>query len=187
LRLFLALPVPPELARRLGSLQDELASSDWKIRWTPPAKLHLTLHFLGETPENLLEDLHHELGALMHARRPFDLKVGGLGAFPSWEDPKVLWAGVSGPGAVLEELFAASYKILKNYRIFQLRENFTPHLTLGRVTDLSPAWEAGRLKGLLPQWNDLGRLPVEGLRLMRSRPGPADQDYEILQTYQLAH
>ena len=185
MRLFLALQLPPELQKRLLKLQEELESADWSVRFTPPEKLHLSLHFLGETPDNLLEDLRHDLGALMHARRAFDLSVGGLGAFPTLEDPRVLWAGVHGRGAALEDLFEASYKILKGYRIFELKREFTPHITLGRVSQLKASWDPRRLEGLMGQWEKLGRLPVDELALFKSQTHPDGAIYEKIQSYKL--
>jgi len=183
MRLFLALAVPSELQKRLQSLQEELASVDWQIRWTPPQKLHLTLHFLGETPENLLQDFHHELGALAHTRRPFDLQLGALGAFPSFEDPRVLWAGLRSSGDHLESLFEASYRILDRYRIFKLRKDFRPHISLGRVSELRQAWDSKRIEKLLPQWERLGFMEVADMRLMRSRLNEAGADYETIEIY----
>jgi 2'-5' RNA ligase len=185
MRLFLSIPLPDSLQRRLVQLQEELASFNWKVRWTPPEQLHLTLHFLGETPENLIEDLHHEMAALCHARWPFDLSAGGLGAFPSFENPRVLWAGLHDHGEKLKELFEASYRLLKGYRIFELRKEFTPHLTLGRVGELSQAWDPSPIKGLLPQWKNLGALPVENLRLMRSHLNKEGARHEVVESYAL--
>jgi 2'-5' RNA ligase len=185
MRLFLAIPLPSELQKRLLTLQDELASSDWQLSLTPPENLHLTLHFLGETPENLLEDFHKDLSAMANSRRPFDLAVGGLGAFPSWENPRVIWVGLRDASKKLEELFEASYAILKGYRMFDLKREFTPHLTLGRVKELRPYWDPRRIQGLMGQWEKLGNLPVEEVLLMHSHGGSEGSRYEVLQSYRL--
>jgi 2'-5' RNA ligase len=184
-RLFLAIELPGRLRSRLEQLQEELQGMDWELRFSPPEKLHLSLHFLGETPDNLLEDLHHDLGALCHARRPFDLGVGGLGAFPNWADPRVVWAGVHDKAGSWRGLFEASFRILRGYRIFDLRREFSPHLTLARIGALKASWDPRRIQGLMPQWGDLGILPVQQLALMRSQPGEGGSVYRTLQTYPL--
>jgi 2'-5' RNA ligase len=184
-RLFLAVPAPHNLQARLTALQSELEGMDWTLRFSPPEKLHLTLHFLGETPENLLEDLHHDLGAFFHSRRPFDLPLGGLGSFPNWEDPRVVWAGLDDQAGRWKDLFEASYRILRGYKIFGLRKEFSPHLTLARVSDLKVNWDPTRIQGLLPQWGRLGSLPVQHLALMRSQPGAGGSNYETLQEFKL--
>ncbi len=165
-----------------------MESQDWDLRWTPPENLHLTLHFLGETPENLLVDLHHDLAALASAQRPFDLKVSGLGVFPSWEDPRVLWVGVEDRAGKLEGLFRASLKVLNAYRLFKLREDFQqPHLTLARVGRLGAAWDPRRALAIAGQGGDLGILRVDEFYLMKSELSPAGARYEVVEKFSLAH
>lgn len=186
MRLFLALAVSGGLQKRLQDVQDELASINWQVRWTPPPSLQLTLHVLGNTPENLLEDLHHDLGALAHARRPFDLKIGGVGVFPSWDDPRIIWAAVKDRATQLETLFEASYKVLDRYRHFELQKDLSPYLRLGSVSQLSPSWDPRRIEKLLPQWDDLGTMPVEALQLMRSRVSQDSAGDETVEIYKLS-
>ena len=180
-RLFLSLPPPSRLLARLGPLLDELKADTWSLRPTEPDEFHLTLHFLGPTPVRLVDDLKREIGALCHARRAFDLEAGGLGCFPNDTHPRVVWAGVRDRTGRLLELFSVSRRVLQAYRLFELPKDFVPHLTLARVEKLSAAWDPKLLRGVAPQWADLGPYPVEEVRLMRSRPGPRDGPrYEVL-------
>jgi 2'-5' RNA ligase len=180
-RLFLAVPPPPHLLARLGPLLDELKADTWSLRPTEPDDLHLTLHFLGATPARLVDDLKREIGALCHARRAFDLQAGGLGCFPDDVRPRIVWAGVRDGSGKLRDLFQATRHALQAYRLFALPGDFVPHLTLARVDRLSAAWDPRLLRGLAPQWADLGDFPVEEVRLMRSREGSKDGPrYEVL-------
>jgi len=174
LRLFLAVPCPPGLAVKLGQMQTELAAPTWDLDFAQPEDFHLTLHFMGPTPARVLGDLKKELGAVCHARRPFDLDCGGLGCFPDEKDPRVLWAGIRDPAGKLEDLFNASLRVLNAYRLFKLRGVLAPHVSLARVRRLSAAWDPALLRGLAPQWASLGRYPVEHLGLFHSRGDAAD-------------
>jgi 2'-5' RNA ligase len=179
--LFLAIPPPPRLLARLPALLDELKADTWSLRPVEPEDFHLTLHFLGATPARLVDDLRREIGALCHARRAFDLEAGGLGCFPDDLNPRVVWLGFRDRSGGLEELFRASRRILMAYRLFELPAEMVPHLTLARVEGLSAAWDPRLLRGLAPQWSDLGVFPVEEVRLMRRRPaGAAGPRYETL-------
>ncbi len=183
-RLYLAIPCPPTLVARLTELQARLEADTWTLRFSDPADFHLTLHFLGQTPTRVIDDLHREIGAVVHARRPFDLAVKGLGAFPHWEAPGILWAGVQDSVGKLAELHQATLRVLNAYRLFKLEEHYTPHITLARVKKISAAWDARRLQ-VVKGWDDaLGVYPVEEVRLMRSQPG-ADVRDEVLGTYKL--
>lgn len=185
-RLFLSVPCPASLSRRLEELSLGLEASTWTLRRSEAADLHLTLHFLGATPLRLVDDLKRELGALCHARRRFDLKVGGLGCFPDEQHPRVVYAGIQDSAGMLQELFQASLKLLNAYRLFALRADYRPHLTLARVEGLSAAWDPRLLRALSQQWKDLGAYPVEELNLMRSLlPGNQGPRYEALASLRL--
>jgi 2'-5' RNA ligase len=185
LRLFLAVPCPAPLVDRLQQVQFELAAEAWDLDVCRPEDFHLTLHFLGATPERVLDDLKKELGALCHARRPFDVSCGGLGCFPDELQPRVLWAGIRDPAGKLEELYGAARRVLNGYRLFKLRDEFTPHLSLARVTRLSRAWDPALLRGLAPQWRDLGDFPVDRVALMASGPAGDGPRHRVLDQFVL--
>ena len=180
-RLYVALPCPAALTARLTELQSQLLADTWSLKVSDPQDFHLTLHFLGRTPARVVDDLRRELGAVAHARRPFDLRAKGLGAFPGWEDPRILWAGIQDPSGQLAALHQASLRVLNAYRLFKLGDAYTPHITLARVKKISAAWDARRLQ-VLAGWEE--PCPVEELRLMRSRPGDGVRD-EILGSFKL--
>lgn len=180
-RLFVAIPCPAALAARLTELQAQLAAATWELKPSDPADFHLTLHFLGPTPARVIDDLKRELGAVAHARRPFDLACGGLGCFPHEAEPRVVYTAVADPAGKLDELFQATRRVLNACRLFKLRDELTPHLTLARVTKLSAAWDPALLRGLAPQWDKLGTYPVERIQLMQSHLGrEGGPRYEVL-------
>jgi 2'-5' RNA ligase len=161
-----------------------------KVRWEASQNLHLTLHFLGPTPSNLLEDLLHDLRACAHRHRPFDLALGPLGCLPDTKNPRLFWAGVQDRHGFLKGLGEDSRQILNQYRLFKLKDDFLPHVTLGRVSDLHH-WDSKPLEILLPQIRLEGRLPVESMVLYRSNQRVTSAEkgtekvYEALQRYPL--
>lgn len=173
------------MALRLEALRQELASEDWQLAFTPPQQLHLTLHFLGPTPARLVEDLGKELAAWAHSRRPCDLRLDGLGSFPDWVQPRVLWAGFRGQDSLLQELYASSRRLLSAYRLFDLPEAYTPHLTLARVQALRSSWDPQRIQALLPQWQDLGSYPVERVQLIQSVLNVEGTEHRVLREFKL--
>ena len=184
-RLFVAIPLPAALRNRLAALSTELEASTWDLSFPQPDDQHLTLHFLGETPERVIEDLKRELSAVAHARRPFDLHCGGLGAFPNFEEPRVLWAGLQDPAGNLKELHSDTLQIFNAYRLFKLSAEYVPHITVARVRTLSKAWDPRLLEGILGQWDVLGRFPVETIQLMRSQMNSDGLRYETVGEFKL--
>jgi 2'-5' RNA ligase len=98
------------------------------------------------------------------------LRAGGLNCFPDEAHPRVVWVGIHDAAGKLQDLFEATGRVLQAYRLFKLRGDYVPHLTVARVERLSLAWDPRLLRGLAPQWSDLGTYPVEELRILRSRP-----------------
>jgi 2'-5' RNA ligase len=123
-RCFVALPVPDEVRSRLAVAQFLLPLP----RRVDPAGFHITLVFLGDLPDPVLEEVHLALSAL---RLPgFDLVVHGFGLFGG-ERPRSLHAVVQG-GQGLARLQARVLRasILAGARPEERR--FAPHVTLGR-------------------------------------------------------
>jgi 2'-5' RNA ligase len=52
LRTFVALELPPAVKRLLAETQAQLRPSARAVRWVDPVGAHLTLKFLGPTPED---------------------------------------------------------------------------------------------------------------------------------------
>ncbi len=78
MRLFIGLPIPPELAQALARRTQSIELP--KGRRTAPENLHLTLVFLGEVAEPTLPPIELELSELTFA--PFPLKLASLNTFP---------------------------------------------------------------------------------------------------------
>lgn len=126
MRIFIAIELPDELKRALGSLRLDMPG----IRRVPVGQLHLTLAFLGEVEEAALECL---IRALANIRAPaFTLCFSGTGCFPDRRRPRVLWAGLE-PHPDLKRL-ADSVRSAVNYCGIPLEERpFSPHITVARL------------------------------------------------------
>ncbi len=105
LRLFVALDPSPEARAELAALVAP-ARERFDARWTAPDKWHLTLAFLGETPEEALPGVKAAVDAAAAACPPLRLWVEGAGTFGG-RRPRVLWLGLAGDTAPCEELSLA--------------------------------------------------------------------------------
>jgi 2'-5' RNA ligase len=128
LRLFVALAFPEDVAARLDGLTGGVPGADW----VESDNFHLTLRFVGETPEDKAEDLAY---ALMDVRaKPFDIELAGVGHFSTGEEVRALWAGVRKSPA----LEALRHKIEDSCRrqgFGNEERKFHPHVTLARLKD----------------------------------------------------
>ena len=102
MRLFLAAVIPEACAIAITSAQEELRPYVQRASWVKNAGAHVTVRFLGEQRSSrLIEDAIK--GALCKVA-PVELKLGGLGAFPSPKKPKVLWLRVDGLERVADKI-----------------------------------------------------------------------------------
>lgn len=133
IRTFIAAEIPPEVRKNLAPVIARLRSAAPRVRWTQPDNLHLTFRFLGDVKETELSEIFAGLEPVARAAQPFALEVRGIGAFPNWRYPRVVWAGC---GEGTEDATALAARIedaCAELGYDRERRPFRPHLTLGRV------------------------------------------------------
>jgi 2'-5' RNA ligase len=133
LRTFVAIELSRQLAVRLGRLQDQLRGHRIDIRWVRPENIHLTLKFLGATPAADLAVLNQALAGAVRGHAPFNLFLKGIGAFPGFDRPRVVWVGLDGQTAALQALQRAVADALMAIGFPSETRPFQGHLTLGRA------------------------------------------------------
>jgi 2'-5' RNA ligase len=95
--------------------------------------MHITLAFLGWTPDDQLDAVIAAARAATTGQRAFDLAFAGAGRFPASGRPRVAWLGV-GEGAGPLATLAAGVAAELRERGLQFDDRpFAPHLTLARV------------------------------------------------------
>ncbi len=153
------------------------------VRWVPPQNIHLTLKFLGNVSPNNLNTLTQMLRqeALRHS--PMQFSVGGLGAFPSKQRPRVIWVGVHAPPALMDLQRCVDQETAVLGYPVEERE-YSPHLTLGRVSQNVTALELRQIADALfdTHVGDLGVVRVTEIRLYRSDLQPGGSVYTPLFT-----
>ncbi|MBN2225743.1 MAG: RNA 2',3'-cyclic phosphodiesterase [candidate division Zixibacteria bacterium] len=135
MRLFIALPLPKEVEEELGRIIFALKQKGPRIKWVTPKNVHLTVKFLGETPEKQVEAITDAVRQTAAGHTVITCATGGLGAFPNLKRPRVYWVGLTGQ---IDRLQAIARDMDEHTaRLGFERENrpFKPHLTLGRVRE----------------------------------------------------
>jgi len=133
-RSFVAIAIPEPLDRQLTGLQAALSPFVPGCRWASNLPFHATLAFLGDVRNRDLDNLCTLIAAGTASFEPLDVRLEGVGAFPTANRPRVLWAGLTAPN--LEPLLGLREAVVKavgqaGYRVDDPR--FHPHVTLGRI------------------------------------------------------
>lgn len=182
MRLFTGFDLPEEVVGELERLQSVLRPTA-RINWSPPANLHLTTKFIGEWPEERLEELREALASLA-PRQPLRIAVRGLGFFPNPRSPRVFWAGVEGPPE-LAALAAETDRALARLGVPAESRPYSPHLTLARIRTPVPLDGLHAAIARLPS-TEFGEFTADRFWLYRSRLSPSGSVYTKLSEFPIA-
>lgn len=190
MRCFVAVDVAsPSLRRSLEAAQLGLRRAfgpNDPVKWVAVHQLHVTMKFLGEIPEEAALRAGEAMGRAAAALPPFDVRIAGLGAFPSPERPSVIWAGVGAGKAELVRLASLVEAQMEAEAFPRERRPFQAHLTLGRVREGARVPAAAVQALAEAAGRDYGGWRVDRLLLMRSELTPRGPIYSVLKAVPLS-
>jgi RNA 2',3'-cyclic 3'-phosphodiesterase len=140
-RLFTGLSLPPEVLTNLEALLEEIRPLA-RIKWSPVSQLHLTTKFIGSFPFSRVSELHRYLLGLPRMEG-FPLTLTGLRYLPGPRGSWVLYARPE-PTEPLTQLAAALDENLTFYNVPRDRNDYLPHVTIGRILGKNPWPELDR-------------------------------------------
>ena len=151
------------------------------ITWGKSENLHLTLKFLGDTPESKIPELQQVVAKAVKGIEPFVINLRGFGVFPDKRAPRTLWTGIEGNTDILVNLAKEIESKVKSLGFPPEGKPFRPHLTLARIKKnqrvLGQAIEKARV---LADPFVFGRLLVEQVCLFESELRPTGSVYTKL-------
>lgn len=185
-RLFAAVEVPEEALDAVAAAIVPVRARIPHARWLPRISWHITLAFLGPTPEDRLAAVTAVLGAAasgaqVEASGAFS-RLTGLGAFPSPARARVIWVGLDDAGGALASLAGTLAAGLAELGVPQERRPWRPHLSVARLR--VP-------EGVGPALASAGPIDTPGFRvseivLFQSHLRPQGPVYEALGRFPLA-
>lgn len=133
MRIFIAINLPAPAQKELARLVKKWEKFYWPVRWEKLEKIHLTLAFLGELKRQNLKLLEKVIRQGIKDVASFEVGVKGLGCFPDFVRPRIVWLGLKGDLQNLARLQKQINRELISAG-FEFRQRpFQPHLTIGRV------------------------------------------------------
>lgn len=179
-RCFVAIDAGAEVRAAAAALH--ASGSTPGLRWEDPSKLHITLKFLGNVGLHVLETLSEQLSGTLRYRSSFDIVYEGLGAFPSFERPRIFWLGVRDPQSLIA-LQREVEAVTHNLGFAEDDRPFHPHITLARIRQhtathrLTATLKSLTLEPVLTRCSEV--------LLMKSELRPETSKYTIVQSIPL--
>lgn len=132
-RVFVAVDLKREARLELEKLIKKLVSKRWPVRWEAIGKLHITLFFIGWADEEKIDLIKELLKEAVLGFPSFKIKIGRLGVFPDFIQPRVVWLGIKGDQQELVSLQRKVEELFFKAGFETERRKWLPHLTVGRV------------------------------------------------------
>jgi 2'-5' RNA ligase len=194
IRAFLAVELSQELRAELAVLQQELKCAiepemkrDTRISWVQPARIHLTIKFLGGMDEQVVDPLLVAIEQATGSQIAVNVPLERLGAFPRPQSPRVLWVGPSehwelgAEAKRIAEIHGAIEQACESLGFLRETKPFSPHLTLARIKMGERHVGVALAKSeVLDRKISLGSLAVESVVLMKSDLKPTGSVYTKL-------
>ncbi|MDF2092917.1 RNA 2',3'-cyclic phosphodiesterase [Knoellia sp. 3-2P3] len=185
MRMFVAVVPPDEALDDLADYLEPRQEAGAELRWTDPNQWHVTLSFMGEVPDRVVEPLVERLGRRASRFAPETVRIEGAGAFPNPYRARVLWAGVAEDvDGGLRSLATGIRHACSAAGAAPEGGRFHPHVTLARLRRpmeatrwlrvlegyAGPAWTAGEVsliashlgegRGNRPRYEEVATFPL---------------------------
>ena len=130
IRLFTALLIPDEIKQKIYTACRSVVDNYKQFNWEKPDNIHLTLKFIGEIPEDLVNPIKNEL-SFSENYHHFNCSISRFGFFFRNGEPKILWVGLNTDERI-HKLVEELNRRLAILKVPNERRKFKPHITVLR-------------------------------------------------------
>jgi len=176
-RVFSAIDIEDDkVLRKLKNIRDTL---DLDFSPVKPEKMHVTLEFFEDIDQDEIKKIKKAVSNI--DLDSFEIKLQGLGAFPSEDFIRVVWAGVESSKIFELQKQAGLHNISTDNK-----HEFKPHITLIRVDNISQG-KKKKLKSMIEEHKDedFGTVKVDKVKLFESRITGKGSNYRKISKHKL--
>ncbi|MFH1646044.1 MAG: RNA 2',3'-cyclic phosphodiesterase [Candidatus Omnitrophota bacterium] len=183
MRTFIAIDINEDSKKELADLILNLKKTENNIKWVEPRNIHLTLKFLGNVSDELIEKIKIELKKISKSHKAFEMHLAQAGVFPKLTSPRVLWVGTDEGN---EEILKLQSKIEDSMERLGLKKETRPfftHTTLGRVKELK---EKTKLTKKIEKENNFSSQyinHIDKITLYQSKLTPKGPIYSVIEEF----
>ena len=184
MRLFIATSFPAEVLRDLNDRATQHKPRLPAASWVRPETQHLTLAFLGEQKESIIDHIDAPLREALSKTSRFEAALAGCGFFPNPRHARVGWVGLE-PESKFVEIAQLVRHVVTQQGVTLDAVEFKPHLTLLRVRD---PWPPASIDLFCRSFRDYrsASFVVEHITLFSSQLSPKGAIHTAQATFPLA-
>ncbi len=185
MRFFIAFEVPDQNKQQIKQIQDELSQIIPGLRLTDSNKLHLTLAFLAEQPDELKDQLIQIIQQATQGVPPFSVTPSYIDGFPNLHHAHTLWIGVKGD---VDKLFLIRERLkdgLKHINITIDERRYTPHIAIAKAAYLQLSIDQETAIEHLDSYT-LQTIQINSIKLFESIPSEGFHTHNTLAEIRLA-
>lgn len=176
MRAFIAIDIGEK--EEIIRMMEELSEIKGKMKIVEPQNIHMTLKFLGDINEDMIEKIRYAIEKSTENIEPFTAKLAGVGAFPSIDYIRVIWVGFKDDGQS-NKIALRINEELEKYG-FRREKEFVPHVTIARIKSKEGKEE---IKNFIKKYSDTEFCEIEckSIKLKKSilrKEGPLYETIE---------
>jgi 2'-5' RNA ligase len=122
--------LPENVIEKIIRLRDTICT-DEKIKWEPREKYHVTIKFIGDVSNEMVEKISDEL-LLLNQYPGIKCSFNKFGFFSRDNKPAILWAGIKADVGLFKIIKDLNEKLNK-FSIPIENRKFNPHITILRI------------------------------------------------------
>lgn len=182
IRTFIAVDLPEEVKEGLKEIIEKYRGLNG-ANWIKAEGAHITIKFIGEIGRDVVEGLAFEVENIVKGINPFNVRLEGMGVFPSISKPRVLWVGVRDEKFQLRNLHHMIDEEVRKVGIKREEKNYLPHLTIARMKGT----EEKDIKPILEEYNNkrLWEFQAKYITIFKSTLHPDGAIYQKLYEFPL--
>jgi len=167
-----------KLFPKLIEFESEIKKTGANVKLVEPENIHLTLKFLGDTDESLINSIEEIMIDSIKDTKTFKIILKGAGVFPNEKYIKVVWIGIEN-GEKIGEIANNINENISKLGFSRDKRKFSAHLTIARVKNVKNKKE---LINVINKYRDVEflKINVDTIKLKKSTLTPRGPIYTTL-------
>jgi len=168
---------------KLVEFENEIKKTGADVKLVDPNIVHITLKFLGDTEENLVEKIEEIMKNSVEEIKPFEMQLAGTGVFPDQKYMRVVWIGIKN-GEQIGKIASKIEEQVSKLGFEKENREFSAHLTIGRIRS---AKNKEKLLRVIENYKNtnFGSYKVDSIKLKKSELTPKGPIYTTLKEVKL--